>query len=151
MILLVSCDLWLFIECSFNTGEIQTVMPKLVAVAIEFGSTYSGYAYSFLHDYRKDPLRVISRNWSTGDHSFSFKTKTCVLFSENKEFHSFGFRAEDKYVNLKMDRRHKDWYFFRHFLTNLLTKMVKKYLFLIQGKCLTLKAYYCDAWCNFLP
>lgn len=33
---------------------------KLIVAAIDFGTTYSGYAYSFRDEYQKDPLKVFS-------------------------------------------------------------------------------------------
>lgn len=31
---------------------------KLVVAAIDFGTTFSGYAYSLKNEYEKDPLKV---------------------------------------------------------------------------------------------
>ena len=42
-----------------DRGDIFT---KLAVAAIDFGTTYSGYAYSFHSDYKKDPLKVKNLN-----------------------------------------------------------------------------------------
>lgn len=31
---------------------------KLIVAAIDFGTTYSGYAYSLKDEYKKDPMKV---------------------------------------------------------------------------------------------
>ncbi|XP_062615747.1 heat shock 70 kDa protein 12A-like isoform X1 [Saccostrea cucullata] len=91
-------------------------MSNLLVAAIDFGTTFSGYAFSFLHDYRRDPLKISANTWTAGSGNLvSLKTSTCVLFDPNGKFHSFGFEAEDKYSNLALDDDHHDWYYFRRF------------------------------------
>jgi hypothetical protein len=41
---------------------------KLVVGAIDFGTTYSGYAFSFAHDYDKDPMKIQANHWIGGGH-----------------------------------------------------------------------------------
>lgn len=36
----------------------RTNFTKLAVAAIDFGTTYSGFAYSFRSDYQSDPLKV---------------------------------------------------------------------------------------------
>ena len=36
----------------------KSCCDKLVVAAIDFGTTYSGYAFSFKHDYEKEPTKV---------------------------------------------------------------------------------------------
>ena len=39
---------------------------KLLVAAIDFGTTYSGYAFSFRHDYERDPLKISTNTaWSS--------------------------------------------------------------------------------------
>ena len=45
----------------------------------------------------------------------SHKAPSTVLFNPKKEFHSFGYEAEDKYNKLTDDRAHYDWYCFTTF------------------------------------
>ncbi|XP_033742661.1 heat shock 70 kDa protein 12B-like [Pecten maximus] len=92
----------------------------LLVAAIDFGTTYSGYAFSFLHDYKRDPLKVSANNWTAGSGGLiSLKTPTCVLFKTNGEFHSFGFEAEDKYSDLALDGEQDGWRYFRRFKMKL--------------------------------
>lgn len=91
---------------------------RLIA-AIDFGTTHSGYAYSFKHYYKTDPLKIsISTNqdWvSVLTNHVSPKAPTCVLLSPIREFIAFGYEAEDLYWRLSRDENHYDYYFFRDF------------------------------------
>lgn len=98
---------------------------SLLVAAIDFGTTFSGYAFSTLHDYKKDPLKISASTWSAGIGTLaSLKTSTCVLFDSKQKFHSFGYEAEEKYSNLALDNRHHDWYYFRRFEMMLYSKTV---------------------------
>jgi hypothetical protein len=44
-----------------------------------------------------------------------FKAPTTVLFTPEKVFHSFGYDAEDKYMELAEEEEHKEWFYFRRF------------------------------------
>ncbi|XP_033742556.1 heat shock 70 kDa protein 12B-like [Pecten maximus] len=88
----------------------------LLSAAIDFGTTFSGYAFSTTNDFKSSPQNVASVTWSAGSGCLqSLKTSTCVLFDQNGDFHSFGFEAEDKYSDLAYDNLHKGWYYFRRF------------------------------------
>ena len=106
-------------------------MSSLLVAAIDFGTTFSGYAFSFLHDYKRDPLKISTNSWTAGvGQLMTLKTSTCVLFDAAGKFHSFGFEAEEKYSNLALDDNHHDWYYFRRFKMMLYDKKVQvQYLF----------------------
>ena len=94
--------------------------------AIDFGTTFSGYAFSFLHDYKRDPLKISANSWNAGiGHLVTFKTSTCVLFDAAGNFHSFRFKAEEKYSDLALDELHHNWYYFRLFKMMLYDKTVQ--------------------------
>ncbi|XP_053407477.1 heat shock 70 kDa protein 12B-like [Mercenaria mercenaria] len=84
-----------------------------LVVAFDFGTTYSSYAFSFSND----PLKVQSnQGWNSGtEQLISLKTPTCVLLNSIKEFHSFGFEAENKYTSLAEEDKHHGWLLFRRF------------------------------------
>ncbi|XP_033742407.1 heat shock 70 kDa protein 12A-like [Pecten maximus] len=91
-----------------------------IVAAIDFGTTNSGYAFSTIDDYKTSPLKISAISWVSGSNRLqSQKTPTCVLFDENKRFHSFGYEAEDKYSDLALDDEEEDWYFFRRFKMEL--------------------------------
>ena len=107
-------------------------MSSLLVAAIDFGTTFSGYAFSFLHDYKRDPLKISANSWNAGiGHLVTLKTSTCVLFDAAGNFHSFGFEAEEKYSNLALDEMHHNWYYFRRFKMMLYDKTVRMSFYLI--------------------
>ncbi|XP_045185047.2 heat shock 70 kDa protein 12A-like [Mercenaria mercenaria] len=85
----------------------------LLVAAFDFGTIYSGYAFSF----RDNPLKVqTNQGWNAGSEKLiSLKTPTCVLLNNKGEFHSFGFEAENKYASLAEDDEHHGWMLFRRF------------------------------------
>lgn len=91
----------------------ESCTNSLLVAAMDFGTTYSGYAFSF----RDKPMDIQTNpNWVAGSEKLiSLKNPTCVLLKPNKEFHSFGFEAENKYGDLAEDDEHHGWYMFRRF------------------------------------
>ena len=99
---------------------------KLVVAAIDFGTAFSGYAFAFRHDYEKDPLCIkVNPQWEAGGRCLiSHKAPTTVLLNPKKEFHSFGYDAENKFSELSGDEEHNDWYYFRRFKMELYKQKV---------------------------
>ncbi|KAK3098843.1 hypothetical protein FSP39_023608 [Pinctada imbricata] len=88
----------------------------LLSVAIDFGTAYSGYAFSTNADFEKDPTKIYANeNWPAGKVGFSRKTPTILLLNPKQEFEAFGFEAEDIYNELAVEKEHKKWYYFRQF------------------------------------
>lgn len=87
--------------------------------AIDFGSTFSGYAYSILNDYDEDPLKITTtQKWKSMDGKITAKTPTAILFQPDKTFHSFGYQAISNYSELLLETDEEDlrsWYFFQNF------------------------------------
>ncbi|KAK3099413.1 hypothetical protein FSP39_004047 [Pinctada imbricata] len=95
---------------------------KLVVAAIDFGTTYSGYAYSFRDELGADFSRVTCKTWKSNRSkasTISQKTPTSVLLNQAGEFVAFGFEAEEKYEELANDNLHGDFRFFRRFKMKL--------------------------------
>lgn len=91
-------------------------MPYLVVAAIDFGTTYSGCAFSFRDEFKADPTKSFVKNWIDPNSSMMYcKTSTCILFNEEKEFSEFGFAAEAKFLDLMLENDHQNWYFFKRF------------------------------------
>ncbi|XP_052284848.1 heat shock 70 kDa protein 12A-like isoform X2 [Dreissena polymorpha] len=91
----------------------------LVVASLDFGTTYSGWAYSFTHEFQQDPTQIKSKHWNA-DQFMSNKAPTCVLIrSDGKTVDAFGYEAEDKYAKLSQKNEHKDWYYFKHFKMKL--------------------------------
>ncbi|XP_021349317.1 heat shock 70 kDa protein 12A-like [Mizuhopecten yessoensis] len=107
--------------------------PYILVAELDFGTTYSGYAFSSRLEYTKNPLNISTLVWQAGSGNLaSLKTSTCVLFKPDESFDTFGFEAEDKYAKLIDDDKHHDWFFFRRFKMSLyeqkdITRSMKLY------------------------
>ncbi|XP_061183555.1 heat shock 70 kDa protein 12A-like [Saccostrea echinata] len=95
---------------------------KIIIAAIDFGTTYSGYAYTFKSDLEEsksaqEMCKVLTHNWQSGSGAglISHKTPTSLLLTQDEEFDSFGYKAEEKYVQLANENKHTGWRFFRKF------------------------------------
>ena len=98
----------------------------LLVAAIDFGTTYSGYAFSTRTDFQRDPTKAFLKQWVDPASSMMYnKTSTCILFDADRKFSKFGFEAEAKYIDLIMDKEHETWYFFRRFKMTLYDKQVR--------------------------
>lgn len=89
---------------------------KLLVAAIDFGSTSAGYAFSFRHDYKTNPLDIATFLWTTGSKDIVTSKAPCtVLLDLEKRFIAFGYEAEDKYEGILGDNMQDDWYYFKGF------------------------------------
>ena len=88
---------------------------KMVA-AIDFGTTYSGYAYCRHSDFTENQVNptILGYNWNSGEF-LNYKAPTCVLFDPDKTFHSFGYEAINYYHNNTERKKLQNWYYFEHF------------------------------------
>lgn len=92
----------------------------LVVAAIDFGTTYSGYAYSLRDDFNKDPLKIlINQKWGNDKTTCAYKAPTSILFDRDRKFQSFGFSAESDYTDLIDNGEEEGWRFFRRFKMSL--------------------------------
>ncbi|XP_076071445.1 heat shock 70 kDa protein 12A-like [Mytilus galloprovincialis] len=66
---------------------------KLFVAAIDFGTTYSGYAFSA----RNSPETLYTCEWRN-NNLLSRKAPTSVLIDEDNQFVAFGFDAENKFM-----------------------------------------------------
>lgn len=90
--------------------EIHSKSTKQIVVAIDIGSTHSGYAFSLKNDWRK----VFTRMWVCGS-LVTPKAPTCLLLKDDFTKSYFGYEAEDKYADLKSDDSHHNYYIFQRF------------------------------------
>nr|XP_022296996.1 heat shock 70 kDa protein 12A-like [Crassostrea virginica]XP_022296997.1 heat shock 70 kDa protein 12A-like [Crassostrea virginica] len=121
----------------------------LLVAAIDFGTTYSGYAFSTRTDFQREPTKAYLKQWVDPASSMMYnKTSTCILFDESINFSKFGFEAEVKYLDLIMDDEHKSWYFFRHFKMSLYDKQSRGDVWFIEdetGKQLPALIVFCES------
>lgn len=92
------------------------ISTHLFVAAIDFGTTYSGYAFSARDDFQKEPLKINANVWNAGARSLmSHKAPTALLLNPDKSFNSFGYDAENNFAQLAEDDEHHEYYFFHHF------------------------------------
>ncbi|XP_062582367.1 heat shock 70 kDa protein 12A-like [Saccostrea cucullata] len=107
--------------------ERKSSSTRLLVAAIDFGTTYSGYAYSF----KSDCTKILMNKWEGGQLT-SYKTPTSLLLNPDKSFNSFGFEAEKIYSDVATDGEDdegytcKDYYFFQRFKMILKTTLTKR-------------------------
>ncbi|XP_041907004.1 heat shock 70 kDa protein 12B-like isoform X1 [Corvus kubaryi] len=87
---------------------------SVFVVAIDFGTSYSGYCYSLASG--TDQIRQVY--WGTEHGLRTPKTPTCILFNQKQEFKYFGYDAVMKYKNLPSSQA-DSWYFFQNFKMQL--------------------------------
>ena len=106
----------------------------LFVAAIDFGTTYSGYAFSSIDDFKKDPLKIVANQaWNAGtQRHFSLKTPTCLLLDDNEELVSFGYEAENKYSDIVIHRKQNEYIFFQRFKMQLYQNKVNNLYNLIK-------------------
>lgn len=95
---------------------------KLLSVAIDFGTTYSGYAYSTLDDFENNPTQIYANtDWpcTLGKANLSSKTPTSLLLDKNKKFKAFGYEADQQYLSLAEKKKHYEYYYFKRFKMTL--------------------------------
>lgn len=102
--------------------------PVHVVAAIDFGTTFSGAAFSTKASFESNPLRV--EIIQLDNRKAYQKTLTSVLFNKN-EFEAFGEQAERKYMTLALQGHADDLFFFRNFKMQLHHEKVSR-LFLIN-------------------
>lgn len=83
---------------------------SVFVVAIDFGTSYSGYCFSLASG--TDQIRQVY--WGTEHGLKTPKTPTCILFNQKQEFRKFGYDAVMKYKSLPSGEA-DNWYFFQNF------------------------------------
>ncbi|KAM9709863.1 heat shock 70 kDa protein 12A-like [Menidia menidia] len=81
-------------------------------IAIDFGTAFSGYAYSIAST--EEDIDPIVKKWGEELELETPKTPTCILFSEHGEFMKFGYEAKSHYINVR-GQEAKNLYFFENF------------------------------------
>lgn len=85
-----------------------------VVVAIDFGTSRSGYAYAF-----KDDKRVISKTeWPDQIVPFA-KTLTQILYTPDRHVKAWGYNARQQLAQLRQSREAKNYPFFKNFKMDL--------------------------------
>ena len=90
--------------------------------AIDFGTTYSGYAYAFM----KDPsnIHLMNQRSMRARRGYGTQQPTALLLNERGEFHSFGYAAQEYYHDLD-EREAAKWLYFEKFKMELHSRQVR--------------------------
>ena len=107
-----------FIGCFFFLPDLSLVYQ--VVAAIDFGTTYSGYAYSWKD--KQDRFHTIKSSTK-----FSEKEPSVLLMDQSEELVAFGHEAELKYKDLCEEELQQNYFYFQHFKMNLHRDEVKTF------------------------
>lgn len=100
---------------------------RLLVAAIDFGTAYSGYAFSF----KSEPMKI-QTNASWSQRLISLKTSTSVLVDPYQKFDSFGYDAESKYAELLEEKGTPEgWALYRKFKMVLHNNPVSKIIIMV--------------------
>ncbi|VDI64525.1 Hypothetical predicted protein, partial [Mytilus galloprovincialis] len=121
---------------------VRSTRPEQVVAAIDFGTRFSGAAFSTKTQNERNPLNVESIQLDK--QKSYYKTQTSILLS-NKGFKAFGEQAEIKFKIAHLKGKADDLYFFRNFKMQLHGEKLSKSMKLrtIDGKemsCITVFA-----------
>lgn len=98
--------------------ENQGPPTRLLVAAIDLGTTFSGYAFSFRHEYLSDRLRISTNLWPH-NNGMSMKAPTSILLDPEGEVKAFGYEAIKTFGDLAEYNQHVDYFFFNKFKMNL--------------------------------
>lgn len=114
------------------SGGLVSLKDIFFVAAIDFGTSFSGYAFAIRVDKEKDSSTIYVPNWYASDAGLiTFKIPTTVLLDKDEQFVDFGFEAEFTYAELLENGKHNEYFYFRHFqlmFNNLAKSKVQKYL-----------------------
>ena len=86
----------------------------IAVVAIDFGTSYSGFAFSFNKGGEKDAI-FMNKDWTNEQGGRTSKVPTCLLLAPDLTFHSFGYEAMENYAELQSEEEEQQYFFFQHF------------------------------------
>ena len=103
--------------------------PYIAVVAIDFGTTYSGFAFAFNHKEGEGEGGIhMNRAWGHDQGTATLKTPTSLLLRPDGQFDSFGYEAEEKYANF-LYGEDREYLYFQHFKMTLHKSEVKSSLY----------------------
>ena len=103
----------------------QTTPDFILVAAIDFGSTFTTYAYSFTAS-KNDIL--FSQGWVDNLGLVSRQAPTSILLTPDKEFQHFGFEAQEAFAALMEDGRENYYYFERFTMTEASISVLVLYI-----------------------
>ncbi|KAL5011449.1 hypothetical protein ScPMuIL_010000 [Solemya velum] len=108
------------IQAGVGIRQMAEAPLRMLVVGIDFGTSFSGYAFQFRHEHESDCTKANIKIWRSKIGLLaSMKAPTSILLKPDQTFHSFGYDAENKYSELAGNREHWNWYFFKQFKMKL--------------------------------
>ena len=112
---------WLFFfslhTLAFEGLMISDNSSYIAVVAIDFGTTYSGFAFAFNHKEGEGGIHM-NKEWGNEQGFSNLKTPTSLLLRPNGQFDSFGFEADEKYTNF-FNGEDQEYMYFKRFKMTL--------------------------------
>ena len=93
----------------------------IAVIAIDFGTTFSGYAFSMRSD--KHDIKM-NKSWGAEVGFQAYKTPTSILLKPGGDFHSFGFEAQNGFAELDEDEIREGYQLFQRFKMELYAQKV---------------------------
>ena len=106
---------------------------RSVTVAIDFGTTYSGFGFAEANVMGESGIQVF-RGWGRGQGFSFYKTPTCVLLSPDGNFNKFGHAAVEAYAKHLAKGDNKDFIYFERFKLVLYNTKVSPLFTLFSSK-----------------
>ncbi|XP_045172708.2 heat shock 70 kDa protein 12B-like [Mercenaria mercenaria] len=92
----------------------------LLVGSIDFGTTYSGWAILFAHEFESEPTKGYVKQWHSSGTLITEKTPTVVLIKpDGQTLEAFGYDAENRYKDLIDEEEHENYYYFQRFKMKL--------------------------------
>lgn len=85
----------IYSQAQQNLKDIKSKSTRPAVAAIDFGTTYSGFAFSWKHDWSK--VQVIE---NCSGNFLSMKVPTSLLLYPDKSFAAFGLQADTNYTEM---------------------------------------------------
>lgn len=106
-----------------QTSDHPSTYKCNIVVALDIGTSYSGYAYSDKKEIKREDINL--NEWSGNfSHDKKAKCPTVVMLNEDKIFDSFGYKAEEHYAKMVKKKTHLKCYRFRDFKMKLYNEKV---------------------------
>ena len=81
-------------------------------VAIDLGTTYSGFAFSLNKEQNESSMILMNKDWVNEQGHRTSKTPSCLLLKPDQLFDSFGYQAVERYAYLRSVYETEDEFFF---------------------------------------
>ena len=116
-----------------DCSETRSSTKYTAVVAIDFGTTYSGYAYAFTPADSLPKVQVMSHRLCShrGDGKHGFQQPTVLLLTSEGQFHSFGYEAQQYYRDMD-EYDAPNWMYFEKFKMELHSRKVSSYIIVLD-------------------